>query len=77
MRLKVSNVEYTVIVRQAPEGYFIATCLVIPEAKAQGKTHTECMANIKEAIELCLEYRKEHGEEITREAQTEIVTISL
>jgi predicted RNase H-like HicB family nuclease len=69
--------EYTVIIKQGHDGYFIATCLVIPEAKAQGKTRTECKANIKEAIELCLEYRKEHGEEITQEAQTEIVTISL
>jgi predicted RNase H-like HicB family nuclease len=69
--------EYTVITRQAPDGYFVAGCLVIPEAKAQGKTRMECMANIREAIELCLEYRKENGEEITREDQTEIMTVSL
>jgi predicted RNase H-like HicB family nuclease len=56
--------EYSVIIRQAPDGYFIAACPVIPEAKAQGKTHSTCMANIKETIELCLEYRKERGEEI-------------
>jgi predicted RNase H-like HicB family nuclease len=69
--------EYTVIIRQAPDGNFIANCRVIPEAKAQGKTRTECMYNIKEAIELCLKYRKEHSEEIPREDQTEIVTVSL
>ena len=44
--------EYSVIIRQAPDGYFIASCPVIPEAKAQGKTHFACMANIKEAIVL-------------------------
>jgi predicted RNase H-like HicB family nuclease len=69
--------EYTVIIKQGHDGYFVASCRVIPEAKAQGKTHTECMSNIKEAIELCLKYRKEHGEEIPREDQTEIVTVSL
>ena len=69
--------EYTVIVRQAPDGYFIASCPVIPEAKAQGKTHSACMVNIKEAIELCLEYRKERGEEIPQEAQTEKVIVAL
>jgi predicted RNase H-like HicB family nuclease len=71
------TMEYSVIIRQAPDGYFIASCAVIPEAKAQGKTHAACMTNVKEVIELCLEYRKERGEEIPKEAQTEKVTIAL
>ena len=69
--------EYTVVIRKAPDGYFIAGCPVIPEAKAQGKTYAECMANIKEVIELCLEYRKELDEEIPRETQTEKVSVAL
>ena len=69
--------EYTVVIRKAPDGYFIAGCPVIPEAKAQGKTYAKCIANIKEVIELCLEYRREHGEEIPREAQTEKVEVAL
>ena len=69
--------EYTVVIRKAPDGYFIAGCPVIPEAKAQGKTYAECLANIKEVIELCLEYRKELNEEIPRETQTEKVSVAL
>jgi predicted RNase H-like HicB family nuclease len=69
--------EYTIVIRQAPDGYFIASCPVIPEAKAQGKTYVGCRANITEAIELCLEYRKERGEEIPQEGPTEKVTIAL
>ena len=69
--------EYTVIVRKAPDGYYIAGCPTIPEARAQGKTHEECLANIREVLELCLQYRKERGEEIPSETDTEKVTISI
>ena len=56
--------EYTVIIRKAPDGFYIASCPLIPEARAQGETYEECMANIKEVLELCLEFRKERGEKI-------------
>ena len=54
--------EYTVITRKAPDGFYIASCPVIPEAQAQGDTYEECLVNIKEVLELCLEYRRERGE---------------
>ena len=69
--------EYTVIVRKAPDGFYIASCPLIPEAHAQGETHKECLANIKEVLELCLECRKERGEEIPEETAAHKVTIAL
>jgi len=69
--------EYTIVVRKAPDGFYIASCPLIPEAHAQGKTYEECMANIKEVLELCLEYRKERGEEIPEEFNTTKVTVAL
>jgi predicted RNase H-like HicB family nuclease len=69
--------EYTVVIRQSPDGYYIAGCPVIPEAKAQGKTYADCMVNIQEVIELCLGYRKERGEEIPKETRTDKVTVAL
>ena len=62
--------EYTVVIRKAPDGFYITSCPLIPEARAQGKTYEECMASIKEVLELCLEYRQEHGEEIPQEIGT-------
>ena len=67
--------EYTVIMRKAPDEFYIASCPLIPEARAQGETYEECMANIKEVIELCLEFRKERGEEIPEEIGTKQVTV--
>lgn len=69
--------EYTVVIRKAPDGFYIASCPVIPEAHAQGETHDECVANIKEALELCLECRKERGEEIPQEIDTTQITVAI
>jgi predicted RNase H-like HicB family nuclease len=71
------GMEFTVIVRKAPDGFYIATCPLIPEAHAQGETYEECMANTKEVLELCLEYRKERGEEIPEEADARKVTVAI
>jgi len=69
--------EYTVFIRKAPDGFYIASCPLIPEAHAQGETNEECIANIKEVLELCLEYRREHGEEIPEEIGASKVTVAL
>jgi predicted RNase H-like HicB family nuclease len=67
--------EYTIMVRKAPDGFYIANCPLIPEAQAQGETYEECLANIREVLELCLEYRKERGEEIPEEIGARQVTV--
>ena len=69
--------EYTVIVRKAPDGFYIASCPLIPEAHAQGGTYEECVINIREVLELCLEYRKERGEEIPEEIGTKRITVAI
>ena len=71
------SMEYTISIRKTPDGFYIASCPLIPEARAQGATYEECLANIKEVLELCLEYRKERGEEIPEEIETRKVTIAL
>lgn len=69
--------EYTVIMRKAPDGFYIASCPVIQEAKAQGATYEECLANIKEVLGLCLECRRERGEEIPQELDIKKVTVAI
>ncbi len=64
--------QYTIIIRKAPDGFYIASCPLIPEAHAQGKSYEECLANIQEALELCIEYRKERHEEIRLITQLKI-----
>lgn len=69
--------QFTVFIRKAPDGFYIASCPLIPEAHAQGESYEECIANIKEVLELCLECRKEHGEEIPEEIGAKQVTVAI
>ena len=71
------EMQYTIFIRKAPDGFYIASCPLILEAQAQGKTYEECIANIKEVLELCLECRKERGEEIPDEIATSWVAIGV
>jgi predicted RNase H-like HicB family nuclease len=75
--IEEGRMEYTVIIRKAPDGFYIASCPLIAEARAQGENYEECLSNIKEVLELCLEYRNERGEEIPDEVGTKQVTIAI
>jgi len=70
-------IQYTVIIRKAPDGFYIASCPIIPEAHAQGKSYEECLKNIKEVLELCIEYRKERHEEIPDEVGMNRVSLAV
>ena len=45
-------------------GGYSVTCPSIVGCHSQGKTVEEALANIREAIELCLEVMRERGEEL-------------
>lgn len=52
--------EYSIIIEKNPEtGVYIGQCSQLPEALSQGNTLDELMDNMKEAIELVIECRKE------------------
>ncbi len=48
------------------EGYggYVVVCPSIPGCYSQGKTVPEALANIREAIDLCIEDMESRGEEI-------------
>lgn len=77
MKQMEEKMKYTIFIRKAPDGFYIASCPLIPEARAQGETYEKCLTNIKEALELCLEFRKERGEEIPEETGTRQVTVAI
>lgn len=53
--------EFNVILEPAEEGGFTAQCIELPAAISEGETKEETMKNIKEAIELVLEVRRDQG----------------
>ena len=48
-------------------GMIVAECPAIPCCISQGKTEAEALANIREAIEACLEARAANGMPLTVE----------
>ncbi len=48
----------------AEYGGYVVVCPSIPGCYSQGKTVSEALANIREAIELCIEDMESRGEEI-------------
>jgi len=56
-----------VTIYQDEDGVFIAECPAIPGCVSQGETEEKTEANIKQAIEECLEVRAEKGMPLTIE----------
>jgi len=52
--------EFTAIVEQDGPWY-VAYCAEVPGANGQGRTREECLANLREAITLILEHRREES----------------
>ena len=52
--------EFTAIVEEDGP-WFIAYCAELPRANGQGKSREECLASLREAISLILDYRREES----------------
>jgi predicted RNase H-like HicB family nuclease len=67
-------VKFIVTIDRDEDGVWVVECPAIPGCVSQGGTKAEALANIKEAIELCLEVRAESGLPLTIETrQVEVV----
>ena len=51
--------EYTAIIEQTSDGWYIAHCAEVPNAHTQGLTIEEVIDNLKEAVELILSCERE------------------
>jgi predicted RNase H-like HicB family nuclease len=58
-----------VTIYQDDEGWYVVECPIIPGCMSQGKTEKEALQNIQEAIQLCLDVRREQGMPLTIESR--------
>jgi predicted RNase H-like HicB family nuclease len=67
--------EFTAIVeRDGP--WFVAYCAEVPGANGQGKTREKCLANLRKAIALVLEHRREESlRALPPDAKQELVVV--
>ena len=64
-----------VVLSRGEDGWVVAGCPVLPGCISQGRTRDEALANIREAIDLCLESRADEGWEVPTEY--EVVDLAL
>jgi predicted RNase H-like HicB family nuclease len=66
--------KFLVTIDRDEDGIWVVECPSIPGCVSQGQTKDEALANIQEAISLCLEVRAEMGLPLTIETrQLEVV----
>ena len=51
--------DYTAIIEQTGDGWYIAHCAEVPNAHTQGLTVEEVIENLKEAVEMILSCERE------------------
>ncbi len=61
--------QFTITVDRDEDGVWITECPSIPGCVSQGQTKEAAIANIQEAIQLCLEVRAERGLPLTLETR--------
>jgi len=64
---RLRAMELPVVLTPGEDGWIVAECPIIPGCVSQGRTRDEALANIREAILLCLESREAEGWELPGE----------
>ena len=67
---------YRILIEQDEDGIFVAECPALPGCISQGKTRSEAMTNILDAMKGYIESLKKHNEPIPPSIQEEIVELS-
>ena len=57
--------KFIVTLERDETGMFVAECPSVPGCVSQGKTEEEAVANIREALQACLEARAANGMPLT------------
>ncbi len=67
--------KYTVIVERDEDGLYVASVPTLQGCYTQGDTYEEALKNIKDAIKLHIEARKEAGESVPIESAIDEVHV--
>ena len=70
------NMKFRVILEKDEDGTFVVECPNLPGCISQGKTRTEALENIKDAMEGYLTSLKKHNEPIPPSIEEELVEIN-
>lgn len=66
---------YRVLIEQDEDGVYVAEVPALPGCVSQGKTRTEAIDNIKEAMVAYLESLQAHGEPVPPSISEEVIEV--
>ncbi len=69
--------KYRVLIEQDEDGVFVADVPALPGCISQGKTRTEALINIQEAIEAYLESLRAHDEPVPPSIDEEVIEVAV
>lgn len=72
-----ARVTYTAVLTPGEDGFVCAQIAEVPEAIGQGRTLEEARANVVEALELALEWRRDEGEALPARADVTVTAVTL
>lgn len=68
---------YTAVLSRGEDGIVCAQVVEAPEAISQGLTPEEAKANVSEALELALEWRRAEGEAVPKPTQVSLLSLGV
>ena len=68
---------YTVVLEPQAEGGFTVVVPALPEVVTEGDTEDEALRMAEEAIRLALDYRKDHGLAIPKDAAPRVKKVAI
>ena len=68
---------YRVLIEQDEDGVYVAEAPALPGCISQGRTRSDAIENIKEAIAAYLESLEAHGEAVPPPISEEVVEVDL
>jgi predicted RNase H-like HicB family nuclease len=69
--------KYRVLIEQDEDGVFVADVPALPGCISQGKTRTEALNNIQEAIEAYVESLRAHDEPVPPSIDEEVIEVAV
>jgi predicted RNase H-like HicB family nuclease len=71
----MKTMDFKVVLEPDPEGGYVVICPTLPGCYSQGDTLDEALANIREAIELCIEDMLAHQEPLPDPSKTVVGSV--
>ena len=75
-KILVEPMKYRILIEQDEDGMFVVECPTFPGCVSQGKTRSEALKNIKDAITGYIKSLKKHNEAIPPSIDEEVVEIN-